>query len=312
MKNYFVIDGGTTNTRIYLVSENKVLDCAKMLLGARSCIDDKDSYVSMLKATVFNVLKFNNLCEGDVEAIIASGMITSEFGLCNLPHILAPAGIEKLHNGMVKKMIPQICDIPFYFIPGVKQVSKNVSDSDMMRGEETELMGLIDEIKPGGACILPGSHSKLVFLDNEKNITRIVTTLTGEMIYSLSQHTILKDAVDLSVDKIDVEYLKKGYLCSMHEGINAALFKVRVFKNIYGATKEEVYSFFMGTVLHADVENIIINNIKYVFIGGKAQIRDALKILLEEVGVSEVVTASDKTVNSSVALGAVKIYEYKK
>ena len=79
--------------------------------------------------------------------------------LCNLPHICAPAGISELCDNMHETVIPEISEIPFVFVRGVKSVSDNLSETDMMRGEETEICGLMGE--DDGKCmyILPGSHS---------------------------------------------------------------------------------------------------------------------------------------------------------
>jgi len=64
--------------------------------------------------------------------------------------------------------------------------------------------------------------------------------LSGEMIAALSQNTILKDAVDLSVNAIDEAALIEGYNYAIANGVNEALFKVRVGKNLLGRTKEQI------------------------------------------------------------------------
>ena len=64
------------------------------------------------------------------------------YGLVNLPHITVPAGIDELHNSMEKVVLSEISNIPFCFIRGVKTECSNLEDADMMRGEETEVMGI--------------------------------------------------------------------------------------------------------------------------------------------------------------------------
>ena len=77
-------------------------------------------------------------------------MITSEFGLYNLPHITVPAGIKELYDAMKEVTIPEISEIPFVFIPGVKVTGEGLHKTDMMRGEETELVGLCNGCCAGG------------------------------------------------------------------------------------------------------------------------------------------------------------------
>jgi len=83
-------------------------------------MDNKKLLITEIKMAINYLLKQNFMSEEDVICILASGMITSEFGLCNLEHIKAPAGISELHNTMHKTVLKEITDIPFAFIRGVK------------------------------------------------------------------------------------------------------------------------------------------------------------------------------------------------
>lgn len=310
MGTYITIDGGTTSTRINLVRDMTILDTIKLNIGARASIDERDRYISSIRDAAGDIAVRNNA--DNIERILASGMITCEFGLCNLPHISIPAGIEELHGTMYEISLPEISDIPFVFVRGVKSDSKDVADFDMMRGEETELMGIAD--KKYGDCIyvLPGSHSKIIRTDKCGRIVSFATMLSGEMIVSLSQGTILKDAVDLSVEKTDKEYLLKGYDFARKEGINKALFKVRVLKNSFECSRERVYSFFMGIVLCDEILSIAEDNIATVVIGGRKQIKNAMALILRERTNKNIIELDEKTVDNSTSSGIIKIYEYGK
>lgn len=235
-------------------------------------------------------------------------MITSEFGLIKLDHIKTPAGIEELHNSMHKTVIEEISDIPFCFIRGVKTVCQCLEDADMMRGEETELMGISKGEQ--GVFILPGSHSKIIKTDNNGKITDFKTMLTGEMIMALSENTILKDAVDIKIPDIDSEYLLKGFEYCSENGINDALFKVRVLKNLFGKNAVAVYNFYMGVILCDEIKYVLSKKPQRVTIGGKKPIKEPMAVLLSELTDAEIKTVSDGKVNNSSALGAVKIFEY--
>ena len=311
MKNYITIDGGTTNTRISLIKDGRAVETIKLSLGARSGIDNNDALKTAIADAIDTLLKKSNGIE--IEKILASGMITSEFGLYNLPHISAPSGIDELHNAMCEVRIDDISEIPFVFIPGIKVSDGELSHSDMMRGEETEFIGLSAELGGEKSCmyILPGSHSKLIRVDKNGRVFDFSTTLTGEMIAALSQGTILKDAVDLSQSETDNEYLIKGFeYCSMH-GINNALFKVRILKNMFGASPKQTYSFFLGVVLNAEIITAAKSDEDRIIIGGKKQIKDAMCTLLKHVcgGKKEVIAASAEAVERSTSLGMIKIYE---
>ena len=306
MSIYITIDGGTTNTRISLVKNGTLTDTVRYQIGARASIEDKAPLRTAVREGIAALLSRNGLVEGDVHRILASGMITSEFGLYRLDHLIAPAGIAELHRAMEEVLLPEISPIPFVFMRGVR-TEGDVATADVMRGEETELMGL----SPQGNCVyvLPGSHSKIIHTDECARIRDFCTTLTGEMIASLSANTILKSSIELSNNTPDREYLIKGFETCEQLGFNAALFKTRICDTVKHLSKPQIYAYFMGVILHDEVKRIQSLSPASVTIGGKRPIRDALTTLLESVGV-RVCPLSQKEIDESVPLGAVAVYEY--
>lgn len=309
MANYITIDGGTTNTRISLVCDLKIIDTQKYNIGARAGITDKSALKNTVRDGISDILVKNNMNRQDISKILASGMITSEFGLYKLDHITAPAGIAELNAAMQEVLLEDISDIPFVFMCGVKTDATELESADMMRGEETELMGLLQD--GSGVYILPGSHSKIITVDDCGRITDFFTALTGEMILSLSQNTILKSTVDLNISTLDEEYLIKGFDFCREFGINEALFKARVLDTIFHEKPEALYSFYLGVVLCNEVTRIIKINPPRITIGGKKQIKEALSVILKNKTNADIKCLSDEDVDRCVSLGAVRIYEHK-
>ena len=220
MANYITVDCGTTNSRVGFMQGDRLADSISFHLGARSHAADPEGY----RAALSEALATLHTRNGEFDAVLVSGMLTSELGICPIPHLIAPVGLQNLHNGMQKMCFSDICDKPFYFIPGVKTVGKNPLDTDMMRGEETELMGLLTGEEGECVFVLPGSHSKFISVDEEGRICSIVTLLTGEMAAALSGHTILSDSVTLG-DEPDAKALRAGYDFCRERGINEAIFQ---------------------------------------------------------------------------------------
>ncbi|MBQ9784969.1 MAG: 2-dehydro-3-deoxygalactonokinase [Clostridia bacterium] len=313
MRTYITLDGGTTNTRLSLVANGSILQTVKIPMGARACIDNAPALRGEIREAIRTLLSAHGLHESDVERVLASGMITCEFGLCHLPHVTSPAGLSELHDSMHEVVLSDITPIPFVFIRGVKSVGKDLCDTDMMRGEEAELMGILRNVGKKTLYVLPGSHSKLIETDTDGRIVRFSTMLTGEMIASLSQNTILKDAVDLSLADFDTDALLDGCRYAREKGINEALFKVRVFKNLFGATPAQAYGFFLGAILSAEIDAICASDASCAVIGGKAQIKRATAALLRAFAPEKnVCTVSDADVDASSARGVIRIYEYGK
>ena len=134
--------------------------------------------------------------------------------------------------------------------------------------------------------------------------------LTGEMLAALSQNTILRDAVDLEKSALDREYLLVGFDFCRGNGINKALFKVRILKNIFGQSKDRTYSFFLGAVLCEEITDIIKINSPKILIGGRRQLKEATYEILKNRCSSEVVCIPSEKIDCANSRGMVKIYEY--
>ena len=308
MKNYITIDTGTTNTRIHLVQDGEVLRRLHFPVGARNGIADKSLLPNTLRQGIDRLLAESGLMEADICRVLASGMITSEFGLVDLPHVVAPAGIRQLHEAMYEVVLPYITQIPFVFIRGVKTDCRDLPHADMMRGEETEIMGL--GCNGAGIYVLPGSHSKLIRTDETGAITEFQTMLTGEMIAALTSGTILSGVVRLGDWPVDEVALEQGYVYAEEKGINEALFKVRILKTLFGKEEGYLYNFFMGVVLCDEVRSILAAEPARIVVVGKKAIREAMVSLLRSHTSVPVETVEEGRADIASALGAIRIFEW--
>ena len=309
MRRYITIDGGTTNTRLYLVEDGKVTDSVSLGTGSKNA-ESKAILTKRVREGIGQILTAHGLAETDICCILASGMITSEFGLCTLAHTVLPAGIAELREAAAEVTLPEISSVPFFFIGGVKSVGDRLEDCDLMRGEETELVGILTP--EDGACVyvLPGSHSKLIRVDGHGRICDFKTMLTGEMIAALSAHTILASSVNIAEGELFCPALFEGYRYAEAHGVNEALFKTRVLTNVFMKDAAYTYSFFLGAVLQGEIRAILAMPEERIVIGGRKQLRRAMAHLLSAVSDKRITEPDDDTVDSSTARGAVRIFEY--
>lgn len=287
---YIIIDGGTTNTRIYMAEQAHVTECASAPVGAGK--------PEGLAEFVRNTLSM--LPEG--EAVIASGMITSASGLYEVAHLEAPVGIRELHQGMRRVVLPEISKLPICFIPGVR------TRSDMMRGEETELAGLSQHFSEGCGYIFPGTHSKCIQTDQKGRISDFFTMLTGELLSAVHTSTIAGKSFDFYEEFLQ-EYLFSGFEFCRENGINAALFQCRTLSLLHRCTRQEVYSFCLGAVLCPEIERIDRISEKKLIFGGKKELRIPEALLMSAYSQKEVCCLSDEICRNAAALGAVRIFE---
>lgn len=284
------IDGGTTNTRLTLIDCGRVIDRVKRRVGVRDTLKSGNSTLSeAVKSGVSELYeKHPELCK-DVKLIVLSGMIGSESGLCAVEHIPAPAGINELRKGAKKIFLPEISNLPFVFIPGVKTFTDprktDLSKLDVMRGEETELIGIIASLGDTAGpivAIMPGSHMKIVDIDANGRIEMFRTSMSGELIRAAAENTILYQSLGNVYPKhADDEFLQRGYDYAEKHGINEALFKIRITANFIGDAKsEQLYAFLMGTLLRDDI-NSILSSEGNIIIAGSDPFRSAIASLLQ-------------------------------
>lgn len=279
-----LMDMGTTNTRLFLFDGEKVLDTEKGAFGAGSTLSEGRAYLEeRVHGLIETILERNHLSARDIPYIIASGMAGSELGIAEVPHLAAPATLSDLVDGIKTVKVEAITEIPFRIVPGVRKNNAEGEIEDMMRGEETETFGICDwlGIDKNVVLVLPGSHNKVLTLDENGAICDFATSMSGELMSAVSGHTILKGAVSYEYT-LDEEALREGAVFAKEMGLGAALFRVRVLTKRPGADADKISSFFSGAILSADAElaKKYAGQGKKVYVGGKASLRHALAILI--------------------------------
>jgi len=125
------------------------------------------------------------IAEGESRVLMA-GMIGSRQGWLEAPYLRCPAGAAEIAGALVR--------VPFegaevLLVPGLTDTDA-AGTPEVMRGEETQLVGVLDEIGADGLACLPGSHSKWARIAVGR-IDGYATYLSGEAFAALRGHTIL-------------------------------------------------------------------------------------------------------------------------
>lgn len=257
-----VIDSGTTNTRVRLIDGEKLAGQAIRACGARDVAIEGSTKVLEIavRETVSELLQNHGLQVDEIEAYVASGMITSNMGLFEVPYIAAPVGIQDLIFGVTPRILPNIFNKPILFIPGIKtgfSNSDDLSNLDMIRGEETEIFGCLSElnVKPNDSVLFIhfGSHHKAILWQNGQ-ITNCFTSLTGELMMAVSQNTILKNiCVTPTEIEPQIDYVLKGIEIAEAQGFGRSLFSSRVLQVMCKEEKQACTSLVLGALLYLDL-----------------------------------------------------------
>ncbi len=307
MKEYIIaIDGGTTNTRASLWKDPGIcVDIVKSEVGVRitSIEGSNASLKAAVKGLLEQLLQNNSVSYDQIEGIYACGMITSKEGLAELPHLIAPAGMQDFVDGLAKVDLPDVSPLPIHFVRGLKNrdgsclTLQEVEEMDVMRGEETETLALLDLFgnENGTLFALPGSHTKFVSVDANGNMIGCLSSLAGELLSAVTLNTILAGAVGKQFAGADYnrEMLLAGYRTARDTSLARAAFSTRMLQMFIPSSEQDRASFLLGAVLENDVGAVknskalsVTRDMKIV-IAGKEPLASALKLLFEEDGFFE-------------------------
>ena len=195
---FAVVDCGTTNTRVYIIEgKDTIVASGSKKVGVRdtSITGSKDALRNGVTELFFSVLRENGIEERNVDFAIASGMITSEIGLMEIPHSIAPVGLKELAAGIVKVDDPAVLPIgrPVYFVRGIRNSYPatagiaDLRDIDFMRGEEVQCIGVLLDKQVQSPCsiVALSSHTKVMYIDETGSIVASNTTISGQFYEAL-------------------------------------------------------------------------------------------------------------------------------
>lgn len=208
---YITIDCGTTNSRAYVVDENgSVISKTTKQVGVRntSMTGSRKVLEEGLREIIDEAVKLSGINVKDIRAILSSGMITSEIGLCEIPHLMAPCGTDELAANLTRVENLRLTEeeIPVYFVRGIKNIMpKEVEDPfslvgelDFMRGEETQVAGLLAEgvLDLPETVVILSSHTKFIPIDENGKILGSLTTTSGQIHEAIIKETFVGKSVE--------------------------------------------------------------------------------------------------------------------
>ncbi len=235
---YVYIDSGTTNSRLYLVEDGKVVSVKVKEVGTVDNVTGSDSrkLEKCLKEAYDEMTGEEGLTDRDIDGIFMSGMATSKNGICEVDFLPVPLSIRQYADGI------HMYETPCFgrevgFLTGIVDCPKekgnldNVEDFHNVRGEEIELFGIMEEREDlfrgkRTAVIMPGSHTHILYAEDCR-ITGITSCMGGEMYKAMAGDTILKASVSLRPQQLCTEAIAKGYRMTVEKGVNRALYITR-------------------------------------------------------------------------------------
>jgi 2-dehydro-3-deoxygalactonokinase len=135
------------------------------------------------------------------------------------------------------------------------------SDDDVMRGEETQLIGCTDKWveQPGKHIfIFPGTHSKHITV-NENNVSSFKTYMTGEFFDLLSKKSLLHASVEFAGLNAAgcLNNFIRGVRLSRETNLLHTSFITRTNLLFNKLNKKENYNFLSGLLIGAELQDLI-------------------------------------------------------
>ncbi len=236
---YVAVDWGTSSFRLWLVDhEGRVLAERRSTEGMLAAA--KAGFATVLQAHLAAVEAPDHL------PVLVCGMAGARTGWVEAGYVDTPAPLSAIPTQAVR--VPgERRDIRI--LPGIAQRDANAPD--VMRGEETQLLGALGLDATGEALVcMPGTHSKWVRVSDD-TVARFSTFMTGELFAVISRETILSLAVAGADDAEDVASFKSAVMAAFNAPAFAAnlLFGARSGQLLFGGTPAAARETLSGTLI---------------------------------------------------------------
>ncbi|MCU1224881.1 MAG: hypothetical protein JWQ42_2974 [Edaphobacter sp.] len=306
---FFCVDMGTTRTRVWLVERNRIWAHQAADFGARNvAAGESKAWLEERLGQLLDRTEMQAREYGLSQApsfIMGAGMITSPQGILEIDHIEAPVDAVQLAQCLRVCRLAGRDDLPLILVPGIRtgelrpQVEK-ISDVDLMRGEETLCVGLLDDglLQSDTALLTLGSHWKWIWIDEQTRIAGSRTSMAGEMIHAIQTHTLIAGSLSQGrPEAFDLSWVNLGFKEADKSGLTRALFCIRLLQLQNQGTSEQRLSFLYGAFIRSEIDHLRTRRperIKHILIAGPSALAEIWQAYIAEFEVAAHILTEDK------------------
>ena len=236
------VDWGTTHRRGYALAADG------RCLAEHADADGMLAARGRFEASLETLLQTLNAADPQVR-VLMSGMVGSANGWMQAPYLDPEVPLRDLGHHLLR--VPGTArrvDI----VPGI--ALKTASAVDVMRGEETQLLGAALLGHEDGWILLPGTHSKWVRMA-EGRVADFATFMTGELFDLLGRHGTLAAAAGTEhagADTHHPEAFDQGLRAGADVALSHALFGCRARVVTGALPPEQARSYLSGLLIGAE------------------------------------------------------------
>jgi 2-dehydro-3-deoxygalactonokinase len=284
------VDWGTTNFRAYRFNE------------AGQVIERRFSTAGILSVTGGMFAETLQEKVGDWIAagekhVLLSGMVGSRQGWVEVDYLPCPVKVDDLATGVV--------NVPYeeahvLLIPGVR--GEDVGGvPEVMRGEETQVMGLAERCLRGGLVCIPGTHTKWIEL-TDGTIESFQTCMTGDVFAALRKETILARLMHADAPLDEERFLHGVERSADAGGVLHHLFGVRTLA-LMGELREEAAASYLSGLLIGHEVRAMMPASANVHIVGAAELCGLYRRAIESCGGEATIEEEGAAARGLAAIG---------
>jgi len=270
--NFVSCDWGTSNFRLRLVGGSVSAE-VRTDEGAAKLAALGGDRAAAFRETLARGL--TRLGAPDDLPVVISGMASSTIGWRELPYARVPFALDG------RDVIVEVLEGRIHLISGIR------SDTDMVRGEETQALGLAatlgSDLPEQATLVLPGTHSKHLTVDTGA-ITDVRTFMTGELFDLLVRHSVLRHSTEAAA-AFDPTAFAEGVAESQRQPLAAALFRVRTRQVLDHQPAPANAAFLSGLLIGAEL-GALAESERPVIVAAGESLRTAYAAAGEKLGMA--------------------------
>lgn len=252
MKSFLSCDWGTSSFRLRSVklSDRSVLEEITSDQGTAATFQNwlaseqpEAQRESFYKDVLWRAIQTFKVLPSGGTPLIVSGMASSTVGIISLPYRHVPFAWDPTELIVGKIDADKEFGFPIHLVSGLR------TKTDIMRGEETILLGCDLPKVEQSILIFPGTHSKHVMVENGVAVD-FKTYTTGEVFNLLVERSLLSNSVKFGED---IESFDRGITAAKAENLLHSIFIVRTRHLLEDTSPISNYQYLSGLLIGSEL-----------------------------------------------------------
>jgi 2-dehydro-3-deoxygalactonokinase len=238
------INWGSSNFRAYRLDLNGNVQ-AERTSGRGAATVPQDGFPDAIIAEVGDWIRAGE------SRLLMSGMVGSRLGWKEAPYIQVPATFDQVASKVIRLEVDLV---DARIVPGLIGMDES-GVPEVIRGEETEMLGAECAISDSRYLCLPGTHTKWVRME-DATIAAFTTSMTGDVFRAIRDGTILRSVVP------HIEFNQEAFLQGVARSIQPGellhhLFGVRTLVLTGRMEEASSSSYLSGLLIGHDIKAMI-------------------------------------------------------